>query len=543
MKPDSFCTICTFPCHNELIGLLLSLSIHHPNEKMYCLTDTKTKEVINKISPKIKLDIKFIIDLDKYSDYNRAQMTNKGMWTNFQMEKASVIEYALEKSLNTLFLDSDIIILDKIDDIDLSKQLGVSPQWIKKIHLDETGFYNGGMLWTNQKTLPNKWREFTKTSRYFDQASIENLTKMYETFIFSENYNLQCWRLTLSDKSSETIASYIKSDKTTKNITYKGQNLKFIHTHFDQTRFQTFNNLIISHLLNVKRYKELLCIQKTLNTNWIIEIPQQPKQGLFRHMNDSFRELCYLLGEKNKDVQITTTKSDHIWLKPNILLYDRPTLEWINPEVMKSTLFLLGNGDIKEEGDILKKKELNVKPWIFWPRQPKILEKTLHEEGILSFEKRTVESIFIGNFENPVQKKYRIDNVNNTWKDVIEEYYCTAGKQHKFSQKDYLMKLRNSKYGFCLRGYGSKCHREVELMAFGTIPIITSNVSIDSYWDPPIENQHFIRIQNPDELKQKISDISEEKWTAMSKNCQEWYMKNIHSDHCWETMITRIFYE
>ena len=140
MKPSSFCTICTFPCHNELIGLLLSLSIHHPNEKIYCSTDIKTKEAIDKITPKIKLDIKFIINLDKYSNYNRSQMTNKGIWTDFQMEKANVINYALEKSSDTLFLDSDIIILDKIDDIDLSKQLGVSPQWIKKKNIKDTGF-------------------------------------------------------------------------------------------------------------------------------------------------------------------------------------------------------------------------------------------------------------------------------------------------------------------------------------------------------------------------------------------------------------------
>ena len=50
MKPSSFCTICTYPSHNELIGLLLSLSLHHPNEKMYCIVDNKTKKKIEDIS-------------------------------------------------------------------------------------------------------------------------------------------------------------------------------------------------------------------------------------------------------------------------------------------------------------------------------------------------------------------------------------------------------------------------------------------------------------------------------------------------------------
>ena len=41
MKPSSFCCLSTYGCHQELFGLLLSLSIHHPNSNVYCLVDTK----------------------------------------------------------------------------------------------------------------------------------------------------------------------------------------------------------------------------------------------------------------------------------------------------------------------------------------------------------------------------------------------------------------------------------------------------------------------------------------------------------------------
>ena len=62
------------------------------------------------------------------------------------------------------------------------------------------------------------------------------------------------------------------------------------------------------------------------------------------------------------------------------------------------------------------------------------------------------------------------------------------------------MKLRGSRFGLCLRGFGSKCHREVELMAFGTIPVITPEVSIKSYMEPLIENIHYLRVNNSSEL-------------------------------------------
>ena len=54
--------------------------------------------------------------------------------------------------------------------------------------------------------------------------------------------------------------------------------------------------------------------------------------------------------------------------------------------------------------------------------------------------------------ENNVQEKFR--KTTNSWDTVLTEYHCTKGHQHKFSHEEYLMKLRGSKYGLCLRGYG-----------------------------------------------------------------------------------------
>ena len=169
-----------------------------------------------------------------------------------------------------------------------------------------------------------------------------------------------------------------------------------------------------------------------------------------------------------------------------------------------------------------------------------VLEKILKTDGILGWNDREIESIFIGNFENNVQQKFR--KTNDNWENVLTEYHCTAGQKHLFTQKEYLMKLRNSKYGLCLRGYGSKCHREVELMAFGTVLIITPEVSIKSYTEPLIENIHYIYVSSPDELKAKINLLSQEEWKKMSNECYKWYQRNVHSDNCWNNMITHILY-
>lgn len=538
-EPSSFSTLCTKQCKQELIGFLLSLSLHHPNAKTYVICDKETKEYIEQSTPQPKLQINWFIELDKYSMYNRQEMERLGLWSDFQMAKALIIEKALEYESDTLLIDSDTIILDKIY-VNMNKELGVSPQFITKEHVKRTGYYNGGMLWTNQKTLSKKWIEYTKTSRYYDQASIEDLTNDYSFFEFGENYNLQTWRFFYGIEPTQKIILNLNINKN--KVYYKNQPLKFIHTHFNHREFQQVNELFIQKLQEAKCYRELAIIYRVINDKWILQIPKQPMTGLWKHNNDSYRELAFLLKIKNKDVDIEyNSSSGHCWLKPSILTYDRPTLQWIDNGVLKSSLFLLGNGSINNEGVKLQKVGIkNIKSWIFWARKPLIVEKILKQKGILDYNRREIDTIFIGNYENSVQEKYR--NSNNNWKDVLTEYHCTSGKNHKFSQEEYLMKLRNSKFGLCLRGYGSKCHREVELMAFGTVPIVTPEVSINSYYEPPIENKHYILVKSPQELKEKIQNISKKKWNEMSKECYNWYQKNIHSDNAWNNMIKNILY-
>ena len=541
MKPSSFSTICTSNCAFELCGLLLSLSIFHPNEKIYVLCDKKTKKYIDELTPTPKLDIVWFIELDMYDNMNTEQMKSKGLWSDFQMKKAEVISYALKKEPDTLFLDSDMIITDTIDDVDNTKDIGVSPQLINLEDQRKYGFYNGGMLWTRSTQVPNDWIEFTKKSRYYDQASIEDLVYKYSYFEFGDNYNLQTWRYILSPEGSDKIASYLSH--TNGIVYYKDKPLKIIHTHLRNNLFQKFNQILINHFSEAKMYKILAIIFRVIHNKWVLRIPKQPMTGLGYHTNDSYRELPSLMAIANKDVEVSEDNNTvHCWITPNILTYDRPILDRCVVEVNNASLFLLGNGDVNIEGKQLQKAfpKLPIKPWIFWPRKPELLEDVLKNNNILSYKEREHNTIFIGNYETKEQDIYR--NTNNKWEEVIDEYYCTAGTKHLFTHEEYLFKLRNSKFGLCLRGYGKKCHREVELMAFGTVLIVTPEVSISSFLEPLVEGTHYIYVTSPNEIKEKLEVITEEKWNQMSKSCYEWYQQNVHSKNCWENMISRILY-
>lgn len=543
MRPSSFCTICTHTCYQELLGLLLTLSIHHPNETIYCMVDTKTKEEVEKLSYIMRVNVVFITELDKYSGKDRREMEEEGVWAEFQNTKGLIMKRALEDHPDTLFLDSDIVIINPIECIDNTKKLGLSPHYIRKRDTDKYGYYNGGVAWTSCKEMPEKWRQYTLTSRYYDQASLEDVARDYKNdmFVFGKECNFSWWRVFQSNESPNDVLKHL-TIKRNVNVFYDDKPLCFVHTHFnlETGAYSQFNNLVLKALLYAKKYGELTAIGRMCDNKWQIMIPKQPQPGKWLHNNDSFRELAVMISEKYNDVVIEDSPDPHVRLGSAIVLYDRPTKNWFTNALPISSLIFIGNGSMNDEHSTLRNMGGKTKPWIFWPRNPRHYNDFIEKNRRLSFNERELETVFIGNIENNIQGRYR---ANHNWGDVLTEYHCTKGTKHKFSSTDYLRKLGNSKFGLCLRGFGSKCHREVELMGLGTVPIITPDVSIKDYLDPPIENVHYIYVSSPDELNEKISQINGEKWEEMSLACYDWYMRNVSVEGSWMTTLRAALYD
>ena len=226
--PSSFCTVATKPCSHELYLFFHTMVKYHPTATVYVLADTITHDRLKNDLPKT-LNIKWYIELDQYSDLDRGKMEAKGLFAEFLMSKPRIIEIALAETPDTMFLDCDIIILSPMTDVDKSKELGISPQLIQHEYRCRFGFFNAGTLWTKSKTLPDRWRFHTKTSRYYEQAAIEELAREYTHFMFNENYNFQTYRLIHPNAPVDDI---LKSFSVGNQVViFKGLPIKFFHTH------------------------------------------------------------------------------------------------------------------------------------------------------------------------------------------------------------------------------------------------------------------------------------------------------------------------
>jgi hypothetical protein len=400
------------------------------------------------------------------------------------------------------------------------------------------------VLWTNNKGLPAKWRELVPTSRFFEQACMEQLPDFFPTFEFPIQYNMSWWRLHQADEPAAKIATYFSPGNGV--INYKNAPIRFVHTHFILSKvdvhIDTFNSLIKQQMTAAHMYKELTIIGRIANQKWRIHIPKQPLPYPWEHPNDSFREETLLLYKKNADVDVVHDNVPNLVLEPAVMLYDRDTMRWFVPQTMQGIVkVFLGNCDAEGDAALVRQAGFEVSPWIYWPRRPIFVEHLLAKGvGGKGFTERGVESVFIGNFENAVQQRFR---TSDDWGSAVQEFHLTGGTKHKFTPTQYLEKLAEARFGLCLRGYGVKCHREVELMAFGTVPIVTPHVNTTAYQEPLLEGVHYVRAEAPAEVSRVLAAVTPEQWAVMSANCKDWYMRNVHSDNMWRTFMGRLLYD
>lgn len=258
-------------------------------------------------------------------------------------------------------------------------------------------------------------------------------------------------------------------------------------------------------------------------------LPDPSIQGKFSHVQDTFRELATMW---SSFIQIEYSKNHvHPYIEYQntlVCLYDRPVFEeW--SEHVNADYVLFGNpappGRFKHESS-----------WIFWARHPIQLEaRRMH--GLLPYAYRTTETIFAGKIETQVQHQRR---TQVDWSQYIEDFSCPINGERKYTQEEYLNKIASSKYGLCLPGYGRKCNREIELLALGTVPIITPGVDVSNYADPLVEGVHYIYAEDGNDLRKKIHGTTEIEWIRMHQNGVDWYERNCSPRGSFNTTINII---
>lgn len=252
-------------------------------------------------------------------------------------------------------------------------------------------------------------------------------------------------------------------------------------------------------------------------------------QGRFDHAGDSFREMARLWAAAGYVSVVEDPGVTQVWLEgandQRHLLYDRPTLEWLAAAPAAELKALEAHGAKALFGNPAAPTGSTGQPWFFWPRRPSLVERiAAGPSPATSFSARNQALVFYGRSENAVQRGRR---TTADWAAACTDFVHVDGlKPYPFTQEEYLHRLAAARFGLCLAGYGLKCHREVECMAMGCVPIVAPEVDMTNYAVPPQEGVHYFCAADPDEARRIAATTSEEEWSAMSAACRAWWRAN-----------------
>lgn len=234
-----------------------------PNVYIYCDSFIENY-LLTKNLYKGKLFIKNA--LDSYTSYDRLKMENlqgkefPTLFGDFVCEKMNLLNWMFETEKSVLFCDADICFLGSLPQVDETKKLILSRHMIRENDEKRFGIYNAGFLYMSDSSIPNKWKNYTYTSKFFEQLSMEDLANEFvdslDEFPVQNNYGW--WRLFQGKESVTTLQSRwkIKRSENSCGISVEDKPLLSVHTHWktNDTTTEMFNRFIMNYLEKVQAF-------------------------------------------------------------------------------------------------------------------------------------------------------------------------------------------------------------------------------------------------------------------------------------------------
>jgi hypothetical protein len=242
VAPEAICTIATMSAWADLQLWLHSFAAwNNTTTKVYVMGDDDIVVRLKEYTWVHAMD-----GLQAYSGLTRPQMSRirarcsklaaagRSLWDEFQLEKTTIMVEVLKHHTNVLFTDSDIVFLSPLRPFPSgtnSPEVILSPHYIRASDAAKYGYFNGGLMWTRNVAALQTWRDATCTSRFCEQAALEDVACAYKTAVLPPTDNFGWWRMFQADISATEQGKKFGIGEDG-GIHYAGMRLTSVHTHF-----------------------------------------------------------------------------------------------------------------------------------------------------------------------------------------------------------------------------------------------------------------------------------------------------------------------
>lgn len=202
MKSISF--VCTASIRKEASLCIYAIRRVYKDIPIYIGCDEPTEEYIKKLPFKFvytkMLATPAILKLYKQS-INKPHPDHVA--SHHQQEviatKMDTLAWAVREASETLFIDSDVLIIQKVDQgIHHGAECVLSPHyfgWNRQQQSELYGVYNAGYLYVRNEEVADIWRDiFLFKSTFYEQQGMIWLQEHFDCYNFSRGHNVGFWR-------------------------------------------------------------------------------------------------------------------------------------------------------------------------------------------------------------------------------------------------------------------------------------------------------------------------------------------------------------
>lgn len=198
---SSFCTVATKEVKRELSFLISSIRLHYQEPiVIFCDEETETYYLENFNSENLIFEKAELIkprSVVERNEYHR---------TDAIFVKMASMEFAIRKFGNSVFLDSDVFLLEPLSgpsdcSVALSHNMAETMDMGKTAFKD--GMFNAGMLWSNLISFPQWWRKqylLSKKDSFYEQGCLNRCSSVFRTGYFDLRHNYGFWRGEVGDR-------------------------------------------------------------------------------------------------------------------------------------------------------------------------------------------------------------------------------------------------------------------------------------------------------------------------------------------------------
>tara|TARA_R110000751_G_scaffold182218_1_gene289090 strand:+ start:181 stop:1803 length:1623 start_codon:yes stop_codon:yes gene_type:complete len=263
-KIESFCFVTTENIQREAAMLLKSLRKFH-DQPVYIICDKLSKRFLtnqglvdDNVIFKISAEKDELVGINKDIFHSHKCIANNVHNPAAILKKMDVMDFALKHHNNTFFLDSDIIVLDDLQEYFQAKVVLSPHHYPKQSILNgyENGFYNAGYIFCASKGFPKMWKQMYLTdSTFFEQECMNRIPDVCKVQTFSKEHNVGFWRGGIIPKHIKTLHFHI-TNGVDKN---RDANLRRLNSNIRDTGVEYMKT---NHIDLYNYYLQMTCPKK-----------------------------------------------------------------------------------------------------------------------------------------------------------------------------------------------------------------------------------------------------------------------------------------